>query len=196
MTEAQLIMSLQLTMLRQQKSHRPWGSQAKVLLVPGLQPETELREARGLGTEAARLNQWRQDKTSLQVQGAEDIASRRQTQGEAELFSKNSMTSQKELRETSLMTPSTGPIISRHPGPVSSFEGRTLADSPAHSSSGTRHSYSGRVSSFLLDEECILPGLPGTVTGIHELLPHSHRERSYSRARETQQPYYSECSCS
>lgn len=142
-------------------------------------------------TEAVRLNHWRQHKTTPQVQRAEDIASRRQTQGEAELFSMSSMTSQKELRETSLMTPSIGPIISRHSGPVPSFEGRTLADSPAHSSSATRHSYSGRVSSFLLDEECVLSGLPGTVMRIHELHiheNHSHRKRSYSRARETHQP--------
>lgn len=132
-------------------------------------------------TEAVRLNQWGQDKATPQAQGAEDIANRRQTQGEAELFSKSSTTSQKELRETS-------DVISRHASPVPSFEGRTLADSPAHSSSGTRHSYWGRVSPFLLDEECVLSSLPGTVMGIHELLPHSHRKRSYSRAREIQQP--------
>lgn len=54
-------------------------------------------------TEAVRLNQWGQDKATPHVQGAEDIASRRQTQGEAELLSKSSTTSQKELRETSLM---------------------------------------------------------------------------------------------
>lgn len=46
--------------------------------------------------EAGRLRQWRQGKTTPQIQGAEDIPSRRHTQEEPELFSNISMTPQNE----------------------------------------------------------------------------------------------------